>query len=36
LLSPPTRIKPVPPIESQAEPDALTLLAGLRNGRWVA
>lgn len=36
LLSPPTRIKPVPAIEQQDEPDAITLLAGLRSGRWVA
>jgi hypothetical protein len=36
LLSPPTRIKAAPPIEAQAEPDAMTLLAGLRTGRWVA
>ena len=36
LLSPPTRIKPALQIETHAEPDALPLLAGLRNGRWVA
>lgn len=36
LLSPTPRIKAAPPIEPQAEPDALTLLAGLRTGRWVA
>jgi hypothetical protein len=36
LLSPPTRIKPVPALEQQDEPDAITLLAGLRSGRWVA
>ena len=36
LLAPPTRIAAAPPIETHAEPDAMTLLAGLRNGRWVA
>ena len=36
LLSPPTRINAMPPLSSHAEPDAMTLLAGLRNGRWVA
>jgi hypothetical protein len=36
LLSPPTRLKPAPAITSQVEPDAVTLLAGLRSGRWVA
>ncbi|MCC8362245.1 hypothetical protein LK996_04050 [Lysobacter sp. A6] len=36
LLSPPTRIKPVPALQQQDEPDAITLLAGLRSGRWVA
>ena len=36
LLSPPTRINAMPPLSTHAEPDAMTLLAGLRNGRWVA
>ena len=36
LLSPPTRFRPVPEIEQHDEPDAITLLAGLRSGRWVA
>jgi hypothetical protein len=36
LLSPPTRITAPPPLASHAEPDAMTLLAGLRSGRWVA
>ena len=36
LLSPPVRFAPMPAIAAQAEPDAMTLLAGLRTGRWVA
>ena len=36
LLAPPVRLKPMPALEAQAEPDAMTLLAGLRSGRWVA
>ena len=36
LLSPPTRFKAAPTLEQQTEPDAITLLAGLRSGRWVA
>jgi hypothetical protein len=38
LLSPPTRIVAAPEtLQAQpTEPDAMTLLAGLRNGRWVA
>jgi hypothetical protein len=36
LLSPPTRIGAMPPLAAHAEPDAMTLLAGLRSGRWVA
>jgi hypothetical protein len=36
LLSSPPRFKPAPPLGTQAEPDAMTLLAGLRSGRWVA
>jgi len=36
LLAPPVRIKPMPALQAQAEPDAMTLLAGLRSGRWVA
>ncbi|KGQ19591.1 hypothetical protein LF41_2529 [Lysobacter dokdonensis DS-58] len=36
LLSPPTRIKSAPAIGPQSQPDAVTLLAGLRSGRWVA
>ena len=36
LLAPPVRITPMPQLETQAEPDAMTLLAGLRSGRWVA
>ena len=35
LLAPPTT-RPAPSVEAQAEPDAMTLLAGLRSGRWVA
>jgi hypothetical protein len=35
LLAPAPRIRPMPPIQAQAE-DAMTLLAGLRSGRWVA
>jgi len=36
LLAPPPRLRVAPPIEAQVEPDAVTLLAGLRSGRWVA
>jgi hypothetical protein len=36
LLSPATRLRPMPPVAQQAEPDAVTLLAGLRSGRWLA
>lgn len=36
LLAPPVRLKPMPHLQVQAEPDAMTLLAGLRSGRWVA
>ena len=36
LLSPATRLRPAPAVALQAEPDAMTLLAGLRSGRWVA
>ena len=35
LLSAPPRIKPMPRVRN-VEPDAMTLLAGLRSGRWVA
>lgn len=36
LLAPPVRLRPAPDLEAHAEPDAMTLLAGLRSGRWVA
>lgn len=36
LLAPPPRLRPLPPIEQQVGPDAVTLLAGLRSGRCVA
>jgi len=36
LLSSPARLTAMPSLTTHAEPDAMTLLAGLRSGRWVA
>lgn len=36
LLAPPVRTRPMPHLQAQVEPDAMTLLAGLRSGRRVA